>query len=210
MRILGTSRTRLRILALLPLLGGLVLPLAACSRHTALTVRADLAPFMTASEKQATLSYAFGPYDIKLPASTTTPNPGELIDLTQIGVPASATSVVDAFALDLAGTVTPTTDLPAGSAGIYVAPSNATDAFQASYRVATVATPSLTANHSATVTARVHLDSQSDPNALKRIQSGAFRLGVEVSGNASNAGSADVTLTKMLVSVTLPPGWGLP
>ncbi|HKI59016.1 MAG TPA: hypothetical protein VKA00_07370 [Trueperaceae bacterium] len=200
-------RGRGALFVLLPLLA---IALASCSRHTSLTVRADLVPFMTTGQRQASISYPTGSLDIQLPVSTTPPNPGASIDLTQLGVPASAASAIDAFALDLAATVDPTTNVDAGTASIFVAPSNATNAFQSAYLVTQVDTPALTANQTATVTAAVRLDAQTNPGALQYIQSGAFRLGVEIQANAASAGSADVELTRMVVAVSAPPGWALP
>lgn len=210
MRRRAKSHLRSRHRATLVALASLAIALAGCSRHTSLTVHADLVPFMSPSERQTTVSYPLGLVDIMLPSNATTPNPGDLIDLGQVGVPASVASAVDAFGLDLAATVTPTTDVSPGTAFIYLAPSSASNAFQTGYLVGQVDAPAMTANQTSTVTATLQLDDQKSPDALGYVRSGSFRLGVEVKASASAAGSADAELTRMVVSVSLPPGWGLP
>jgi len=183
---------------------------AGCSRHTALTVEADLVPFMSASETQATISYGTGTADVQLPFSNATPNPGEAVDLTQLGVPADAAAAITAFDLDLAASVTPTTAIGAGTVSIYLAGASASDAFQPQYRVAQKQTPAMPAGQATTVDATLKLDSQANPGALKRLQSGSFRIGIELQASAGAAGSADVALTRLRVSLSLPHGWGLP
>lgn len=188
----------------------LVLTLAGCSRHTAYTVSADLVPFMSQSQTHASFSYLAGSIDIQLPVTTTPPNPGQLVDLSQLGVPSGATSAIDAVALDMAADIAPTTTIDPGTASVYVAPSTASDAFQSSYLVGSFATPSLPGGQTTTVSGSVRLDGQTNSAALQRVQSGAFRLGVEVKASAASGGSADITLTRLVVSLSLPPGWGLP
>lgn len=202
---------RARRLALLALLGAAPLALlTGCSKHTALTINADLAPFLSADQKQATVAYAAGTVTIELPFTSTSPNPGELVDLTRLGVPASAASSIQHFSLDVAGTVTPTSSLDAGTVSVYIGPSTTGDVFQPSYRVAQVATSGLPAGIATTVSGQVALDASTDASALQRIRSGSFRLGVEIQTGASTGGSADVNLTRLQVGLALPPGWGVP
>lgn len=200
---------RLRHLPILVLAFGLGLGLTACSRHTALTVKADLVAFLNAGEKHTNVTYPAGSIDVQLPVSDTEPNPGELVDLTQYGVPSDAAGDIDAFALDAAATVTPTTDVDAGTVSLYLSPSDQSP-FQSTYLIKQVDTPPMPANQATSVAASVQVDAQSAASALDYIRTGSFRLGAEIRATSSSAGSADVTLTRLLISVSLPQGWGLP
>ncbi|MEJ2667960.1 MAG: hypothetical protein P8Z81_12830 [Deinococcales bacterium] len=202
-------RTRL---LLLTAVAGLAMALAGCSRHTAVTVQADLVPFLSQSQTQASASYlaTTGSADIRLPFSTLATNPGALIDLSQLGVPSSAFSVIDAFGLTATAAIDPTSAIGPLTATLYVADASASDAFQAQYQAKQVQLPSLPAGQTTTVIASFQLDSQNNAAALARIQSGSFRLGVEIQGSVQNNGTATITLSQLLVSASLPPGWGLP
>ena len=184
--------------------------LSGCSRHTAFTVRADLVPFLGSGASHVTVPYSSGTVTLYLPPNSSSPQAGALIDLTSLGVPSSATSVVDGLALDLAATVTPTTDIGAGGATLYIADASASDVFQAPYQVATFPTPALAAGQQGTVTGSLTLDAHLYPDALTRLQSGSFRIGVAVQGSASSSGQVDLTLDRLQVSISLPPGFGLP
>lgn len=198
--------------ALLVLLAVPALALAGCSRHTALTVRADLVPFMNDSQTTASgVPYRAGALDVKVPLHSD-PNPGYAVDLTQLGLPSGAASGIEGVALDVTADITPTATVGAGSLSFYIAPSGSADAFLGTYRVAQVATPQLPAGQTTAVTAHVQLDSQADPTAFQRIQSGAFAIGARIQAPASGTptDSLDVTLTHLVLSISLPPGWGLP
>lgn len=188
----------------------LLASLSACSRHTALTVQADLVAFMSASDTQATVSYSSGNVAIDLPPNPASPAAGASVDLTGLGVPSGAISAIDALTLDFAAEVRPDSTLSKVTASLYVAGSSETDVFQSNYLVGTVTAPTLQAGRSTAVTGSFSLDAQHQPAALQRVQSGSFRVGVRLSGSASTGGSVDVTLEHMVVSVSLPPGWGLP
>lgn len=200
---------RPRSLAILALLLGLALLLAGCSRHTALTVRADLVAFL-GSSTSVSVPYSSGTTDLKLPPNSSNPDGGYQVDLTQIGVPTSAIQAIDALSLDFSADITPTTDLGDGQATLYVAPATVTNIFQSQYAVTQVSAPASPANQATTVTGSFALDAQHHPQALSTIQSGSFRIGVEVQASASQGGQADVALKRLLVSVSLPPGYGLP
>ncbi len=199
-----------RTLAALAASALLLTSLSACSRHTALTVQADLVSFMSASDTQATVGYTSGNVAIDLPPNPSSPAAGASVDLTALGVPSNAISAIDALTLAFTAEVRPDTTLSSVTASLYVAGSGATDVFQSSYLVGTVAAPTLPAGRSTAVTGSFGLDAQHQPAALQRVQSGSFRVGVRLTGSASAGGSADVTLEHMVVSVSLPPGWGLP
>lgn len=189
----------------------LLLPaLSSCSRHTALTVQADLVPFLGASGTQASVPYNAGTVTLDLPPNTTNPTAGALVDLTSLGVPTSASAAIDALALELDASLTPSSAIGAGTATLYIADASANDVFQAQYQVASIATPALSANQTGDVHAAFQLDAQTDASALALIQSGSFRIGVEVRGSAAASGTLQLDVTKLLVSVSLPPGYGLP
>lgn len=184
--------------------------LTGCSSHTALTVQADLVPFLGAANTQATVPYTAGTVTLLLPPNSSDPSGGALIDLTSLGVPSSASSAVDGLSLDLAANLTPTSDIGAGTATLYVADASATDVFQAQYAVASVAIPALAASQTGAVAASFAIDATSHAAALTRIQSGSFRIGVAVQGSASAPGQLQIDVTRLLVGISLPPGFGLP
>lgn len=201
---------RTRTLAPVVLALALTAVLSGCSTHTALKVQADLVPFLGAANTQATVSYTGGPVTLYLPPNSSNPSGGALIDLTSLGVPSSAIAAVDSLSLDLAADLTPTTDIGAGTATLYVADASATDVFQAQYAVASANVPALTASQTGQVTASFAIDAASHAAALARIQSGSFRIGVAVQGSASAPGQLQIDVTRLLVGVSLPPGFGLP
>lgn len=202
---LAFPRARLLFAAL----AGVLVLVTGCSRHTALTVKADLVSFMSHDRTHATAPYGGG-VDLQLPVASSSPNPGELVDLGQLGVPPGAIDGIGSLSLALAASLTPSTAIDSGTATFYLADANASNAFEPQYQVAQVATPALPAGAATPVSAGVQLDSQSHPDALQRVHSGSFRLGVEVRASAGTSGSLDVELTQLLVSASLPPGWGLP
>ncbi|MEJ2359784.1 MAG: hypothetical protein P8Y13_17130, partial [Deinococcales bacterium] len=114
----------------------LALLLAGCSRHTALTVRADLVPFLGSASTQATVPYASGSTTLDLPPNNGQPKAGALVDLNDVGVPPDAIQHIDALALDFTVDVQPDSAIDAGYATLYIAPASETDIFRASYAVA--------------------------------------------------------------------------
>lgn len=199
-----------RALRFLTLGAALALLLAGCSRHTALTVRADLVAFLGPASTQATVPYSGGSTTIDLPPNSSQPKAGTLVDLNDVGVPQDAVQNVTRLALDFTVEVRPDSAIDAGRATLYVAPSSETDIFQPSYAVAQVTFPALPANQPTTVTRAFQLDAQHDAAALTQVQSGSFRLGVELQASATTGGQAQIQLHHLVVSVSLPPGWGLP
>ena len=200
---------RPRSIAAVALVASLALVLAGCSRHTALTIRADLVAFL-GSSSSVTVSYSSGTTDLKLPPNASTPDGGYQVDLTKVGVPSGAIQAIDALSLDFSADVTPSTDLGAGQATLYVAPASESNIFQSQYAVSQVSAPAMPANQATTVSGSFALDAQNHAQAFSTIQSGSFRIGVEVRASASQGGQADLTLKRLLVSVSLPPGYGLP
>ena len=203
------TQHRPRSIAALALIATLALLLAGCSRHTALTFRADLVAFL-GSSSSVSVSYSSGTTDLKLPPNSSSPDGGYLVDLSQLGVPSSAIQAIDALSLDVSADITPTTDLGAGQATLYVAPASASNIFQSQYAISQVSAPAFPANQATNVSGSFALDAQSHPQALATIQSGSFRIGVEVQASASQGGQADLTLKHLPVAVSLPPGYGLP
>jgi|GEM_PF-5734804 len=199
-----------RPLRFLALGTALTLVLAGCSRHTALRVYADLVPFLGTASTQATVSYGAGTTTLDLPPDSSQPKAGALVDLAGLGVPPDAIQNVDELGLDLAVAVRPDSAIDAGSATLYIAPSNETDIFQAPYAAGQVTVPALPASQASTVTGSFRLDAQQQPAALARVQSGSFRVGVELQASATTGGQAQIDLQQLVVSVSLPPGWGLP
>ena len=204
------TQHRSHTLRILTLGAALALLLAGCSRHTALTVRADLVPFLGSASTQVTVPYTGGSTTLDLPPNNSQPKAGALVDLNDIGVPPDAIQNIDGLALDLTVDVQPDSAIDAGNATLYIAPAMATDIFQASYAVAQIAIPALPANQPTTVTGAFQLDAQNHAAALTQVQSGSFRLGVELQASASSGGQAQIDLQHLVVSVSLPPGWGLP
>lgn len=205
------SESRIRRRLVPAVVAALALALAGCSRHTSLTVMADLTPFMSTGEKQAVVPYPAGTVDIDLPFSATTANPGERVDLGQLGMPADAASSIDSLSLQFLATLDPTTDIGAGTVTLYVAPaSETTDVFVPGYRAAQTDVGALAAGESATVKATFRLVEQRDPQILQYVQSGSFRVGVAIRASAPSSGQAAVVLTHLVVTLSLPPGWGLP
>lgn len=200
---------RTRIYVATAIVAGLAILLGGCSRHTALTVRADLVAFL-GSSNSVTVTYSSGTTQTKLPPNSTSPDAGYLVDLSTSGVPTSAVQAIDSLSLDVAIGVTPDTDLGAGEASIYIAPASENNIFQSQYAVSQVSASSLPANQTTTLSDTVTLDAASHPKALATVQSGSFRVGVEIQTTATQAGKADLTLKRLLVSVSLPPGYGLP
>lgn len=212
MRFPRTTHTRARRLALLVLFGTLPFTLlAGCSRHTALTVKVDFVPFLSAAQTQANgvPFTALSGLDVKLPVHSD-PNPGYAVDLTQLGVPGGAVADITGVALHLAASVTPSSTIGPGTLSFYIAPSGTADAFQSAYLVAHATTPQLPGGQTTTVTVDIPLDSQKHAAAFQLVRTGSFNLGAEMQASASADGTADVTLSHLLVSVSLPPGWGLP
>ena len=208
MRAPDITRSRAYDPRLLVLLPALALALAGCSRHTALTVRADLVPFMSVGETQlnrAPIAPGTSYLDWPFSGSHLT-NPGHSVDLTSLGAPSWALTDITAFALTFAAQVTPSVPLAAGTATLYLAPSSASDVH--AYPAVTVDTPPVAAGQTATVS--ITADDATDASALPYLRSGSFLVGAEVEVNASGSGTARVTLTHLLVTVSLPPGWGLP
>ena len=199
-----------RTLVALALTASVALLLAGCSRHTSLTVRADLIPFLDSASTQTTVPYTGGTTTIDLPPNSSQPTAGTLVDLNGVGVPTDAIRTVDGLALDFAVTVTPDSDIDPGTATLFIAPASETDIFQSGYEVAQVSVPALPATLSTTVTGAFQLDAQHHADAFTQIQSGSFRLGVALQASASSSGQAQLDLTHLEVAVSLPPGWGLP
>jgi hypothetical protein len=198
------------MLGALALTASLALLLSGCSRHTALTVRADLIPFLDSASTQTTVPYTGGTITIDLPPNSSQPTAGTLVDLNGVGVPADAIRTIDGLALDFAVAVMPDSDIDAGTATLYIAPASETDIFQSGYEVAQVSIPALPATRSTTVTGAFQLDAQHHADAFTRVQSGSFRLGVALHASAASGGQAQLDLTRLEVAVSLPPGWGLP
>lgn len=201
---------RARTLRLLALSAASLALLAGCSRHTALSVYADLVPFLGTASTQATVPYTAGTTTLDLPPDSSQPTAGALVDLSGLGVPADAIQNVDELGLDLTVAVRPDSAVDAGSATLFVAPSGETDIFQAPYAAGRIDVPALPANQSSTVTGSFLLDAQHHPAALARVQSGSFRIGVQLQASAATGGQAQIDLQHLVVSVALPPGWGLP
>jgi hypothetical protein len=199
-----------RTLGLLALAPTLALLLAGCSRHTALTVQADLVAFLDPASKQATVTYTGGSPTIDLPPNSAEPQAGTLVDLQKLGVPSNALQSISGLDLDLAATVQPDSAISAGSTTLYVADATATNVFQSRYAVGTVSIPPLPASRASPVVGSFQLDAQQHPAALTLVQGGSFRLGIQLQGTSPSGGQAKIDITKLLVSVSLPPGWGLP
>jgi len=204
------TQQKSRTLRFLTLGAALALLLAGCSRHTALTVRADLVPFLGPASTQATVPYNGGSTTIDLPPNGSQPKAGTLVDLNDVGVPSDALQTIEELALDFTVEVRPDSTIDAGSATLYIAPSSETDVFRTPYAVAQVTFPALPANQSTAVTRGFQLDAQHDAAALTQVRSGSFRLGVELRASATTGGQAQIDLQHLVVSVSLPPGWGLP
>lgn len=204
------TRPRSRTLILLALAPALAVLLAGCSRHTALTVRADLVAFLDPSSTQATVSYPGGSTTIQLPPNSTEPRAGALVDLQKLGVPPDAIQNITGLGLDFAAGVRPDTTIDAGTATLFIAGASETDVFQSQYAVGTVTVSALPANQTTSVGGSFALDAQHHPAAFGRVQSGAFRLGVQLQATTSSGGQAQLDVTRLRVSLTLPPGWGLP
>lgn len=200
----------LRTLVTFALTASLAIVLAGCSRHTALTVQADLIPFLDPGSTQTTAPYSGGSSTIYLPPNSSQPTAGTLVDLNDVGVPADAIQSLDGLGLDFEVSVEPDSDIDAGSATLYIAPPSETDIFQNGYVAAQLSVPMLPANLSTTVSGTFQLDAQQHANAFALIQGGSFRLGVALHASASSGGQAQLDLTRLEVSVSLPPGWGLP
>lgn len=204
------TQHRSHTLRILTLGAALALLLAGCSRHTALTVRADLVPFLGSASTQVTVPYTSGSTTLDLPPNNSQPKAGALVDLNDVGVPPDAIQNIDGLALDFTVDVQPDSAIDAGNATLYIAPATTADIFQASYAVAQTTIPALPANQPTTVTGAFQLDAQNHPAALTQVQSGSFRLGVALQASASSGGQAQIDLKHLVVSVSLPPGWGLP
>ncbi|MEJ2288643.1 MAG: hypothetical protein P8Y02_08365 [Deinococcales bacterium] len=201
---------RTRTLTLLALVPTLALLLAGCSRHTALTLKADLVAFLDPASKQATVSYSGGSTTIELPPNSSAPQAGTLVDLQKLGVPSDTIQNITGLALDFAASVQPDSAIGAGNATLFIAGASETNVFQSQYAVGTVPIPALPANQATAIAGSFQLDAQQHPAALAKVQSGSFRLGVQLQATASSGGQARLDVTRLLVSVSLPPGWGLP
>ncbi|MEX2540760.1 MAG: hypothetical protein WD314_03095 [Trueperaceae bacterium] len=179
-----------------------LLLLAGCSRHTLLTVEADVLSFLSDEERAGEFSLAADEY--LLPDE-------EGLTAEQLGVPAQMLEGLEGLTLDFSAAIT--SNAATGSeevaASFHISDSSDASPFDSPAIAST--SVSLEPGETEQLTFAVEVSDSVNPDALATLKSGDFRLGVRLEYVAGpSASGVDYRLDDVTISITVRPGNLLP